>query len=107
MVSKRKAAPFAIAVLILAPLVAAGGAQAPQTPTKAVQLTGLAGVSKNTKGSLTVENGALRFAHSGKSFDLPQTSMRDVITGDDSQRVVRGTIGTLSMFCLLYTSRCV
>ena len=24
--------------------------------------------------------------------------MRDVVTGDDSQRVVRGTLGTLSMF---------
>ncbi len=102
MVSKRKAAPFAIAVLIMGAFVAPGGAQVPQpqtpAPTKAVQLTGLAGVSKNTKGSLTVENGTLRFAHSGKSFDLPQTSMRDVVTGDDSQRVIRGTIGTLSMF---------
>jgi hypothetical protein len=99
-VSKRKAAPFAIAVLVVGAFVAAGRAQVPQTqaPTKAVQLTGLAGVSNNTKGSLTVENGALRFAHSGKSFDLPQSSMRDVVTGDDSQRVIRGTIGTLSMF---------
>ncbi len=100
MLSKRKAAPFAIAVLILGALVATGGAQAPQTPApvKAVQLTGLTGVSKNTKGSLTVENGTLRFAYSGKSVDLPPTSMRDVVTGDDSQRVVRGTLGTLSMF---------
>ena len=48
LLSKRKAAPFAIAVLILGALVATGGAQAPQTPApvKAVQLTGLTGVSK-------------------------------------------------------------
>jgi hypothetical protein len=100
LVSKRKAAPFAIAVLIVSAFVATRGAQVPQTqtPVKAVELTCLAGASKNTKGSLTVENGALRFAHSGKSFDLPPASMRDVVTGDDSQRVVRGTIGTLSMF---------
>ena len=102
MVSKRKAAPLAIAVLIVGAFVAGGEAQAPQTQTqpavKAVQLTGLAGVSKNTKGNLTVENGTLRFAHSGKSLTWPPTSMRDVVTGDDSQRVIRGTLGTLSMF---------
>ncbi len=74
MASHRKAAPFAIAVLIMAAFVATGRAQAPQAqtqpPVKAVQLTGLARVSNNTKGTLTVENGALRFAYSGKSFDL-------------------------------------
>ena len=100
MVSKRKAAPFAIAILIMGAFVATCEAQAPQTetPVKAMQLMGLAGVGSKTKGSLTVDNGALRFAYSGKSFDLAPTSMRDVVTGDDSQRVIRGTIGTLSMF---------
>ena len=100
MVSKRKAAPFAIAILIMGAFVATGEAQAPQTetPVKAMQLMGLAGVGNKTKGSLTVDTGALRFAYSGKSFDLAPTSMRDVVTGDDSQRVIRGTIGTLSMF---------
>jgi len=100
LVSKRKAAPFAIAILIMGAFVATGEAQAPQTetPVKAMQLMGLAGVGNKTKGSLTVDTGALRFAYSGKSFDLAPTSMRDVVTGDDSQRVIRGTIGTLSMF---------
>jgi len=100
LVSKRKAAPFAIAILIMGAFVATCEAQAPQTetPVKAMQLMGLAGVGSKTKGSLTVDNGALRFAYSGKSFDLAPTSMRDVVTGDDSQRVIRGTIGTLSMF---------
>ena len=87
---------FAIPVLVAGSLVAAGGDQGPQTPTKAVQLTGLTGVKDNTKGSLTIETGTLRFRHSSMTSDVVATSMQDVVTGDDSQRMIGGTLGTLS-----------
>ena len=63
-----------------------------------MEITGLVGVKDNTKGSLVVENGNLRFMHSNNASELASTSMQDVITGSDSQRVIRGTLGTLSRF---------
>jgi hypothetical protein len=89
---------FAIPILMTGLLVSASNAQQPQTPTKVMQLTGLVSVRNNTQGSLMVQNGNLRFAHSRSTSDLAPGSMDDVITGNDSQRVIRGTAGTLSMF---------
>ena len=97
MASTRKIVPFVIPVVLLTLLISSGNAQQPP-PVKAVQLTGLVGVKDNTKGTLTVESGELHFVHSKASSDLAPKSMQDVVTGSDSQRVVGGTVGTLSMF---------
>ena len=91
-----KVLPFVIPLLLAAFFVPPGYAQ--QQPTKAVELMGLPGVKSNAKGFLTVENGNLQFTHSKSTTDLPAKSMQDVITGSDSQRVIGGTVGTLSMF---------
>ncbi len=69
-----------------------------QPPSKGTALVGLAGVKENTAGTLTVEGGKLCFAHPGGTTDIAAAEMEDVVTGDDSQRMIRGTIGTLSMF---------
>ena len=69
-----------------------------QTPIKAVELVGLAGIKDNAEGALTIEDGKLRFSHSRKTAEIAVTAMEDVITGAESQRVIRGTVGTLSMF---------
>jgi hypothetical protein len=87
-----------IAVTLVSLLAAPGNAQQQPTQTKAVELTGLVGVKHNTQGSLTVENGNLRFIYSSGTSDLAPRTMQDVVTGNDSQRVIRGTVGTLSMF---------
>ena len=97
MASNLKVVLFAIPLLIAGQLVSVGDAQQEPKPTKAVQLTGLIGVKNNSKGTLTVENN-LRFTHSNTSSDLPPSSIEDVVTGSDSQRVIRGTLGTLSRF---------
>jgi hypothetical protein len=97
-VSRVKVVLFAMPILMASQLVSAGNAQQQQTPTKAVQLTGLVGVKDSTEGSLTIENGNLRFTHSKSNSDLAPSSMQDVVTGNDSQRVIRGSLGTLSMF---------
>jgi len=72
--------------------------QPPPAPAsiEAVQVIGLAGVKQNTKGSLKVENGSLTFASSKKTCEVPAASIQDVVTGADSQRVIGGTVGTLS-----------
>jgi hypothetical protein len=72
-------------------------AQQPDTGTKVMQVTGFAGVKANAKGSLTTENGNLQFDDSKAKVSVPIHSVEDVITGNDSQRVFRGTIGTLTM----------
>jgi hypothetical protein len=73
-------------------------AQQPAAGTKVVQITGLAGVKANAKGTLTLENGSIQFANSKAKVSVPIHSVEDVITGNDSQRVFRGTIGALTMF---------
>jgi hypothetical protein len=84
--------------LVLSPFIVASNAQQPAAPTKVVQITGLTGVKNRTKGSLAIEGGNLRFAHAQAKVDLAATSVQDVVTGNDSQRLVHGTLGTLTMF---------
>jgi hypothetical protein len=72
-------------------------AQQPPTTAagnKVVQVTGLTGV----KGILSVESGNLQFADSKSKVSVPLQSVEDVVTDNDSQRVFRGTFGTLTMF---------
>jgi hypothetical protein len=84
-------------LLMMSPFVLAGQAQQ-AAPTKVVQIMGLTGVKNNTKGSLAIEGGNLRFAHGPAKVDLAATSVQDVVTGNDSQRLIHGTLGTLTMF---------
>lgn len=67
-------------------------------PTKITVIKGLAGVKDNTQGTLVIGNGSMHFAHEAIKADVPTHSIEDVVTGDDSQRVIRGTLGTLSWF---------
>jgi hypothetical protein len=77
--------------------VSVAQAQQAQTLTQAVQLIGLAGLNKNTKGNLTIINGTLRFIHSKGNADVAATSIENVVTGTDSQRLIGGTLGTLTL----------
>jgi hypothetical protein len=61
-----------------------------------MQLIGLAGLNENTKGNLTVINGTLRFIHSKGNADVGAISIENVVTGTDSQRMIGGTVGTLT-----------
>jgi hypothetical protein len=89
------------ALIFLTGLLAAtafpSAAQQPATGTKAVQVTGLTGVKPNAKGNLASANGNLEFEHDKAKVTVPIHSVEDVITGADSQRVFRGTLGTLTM----------
>jgi hypothetical protein len=94
--SMRRAIIFPVAILGFAALPSV--AQQPAAGNKAVQITGLVGVKANARGNLTLENGSLQFATSGAKVSVPIHSVEDVITDNDSQRVFRGTLGTLTMF---------
>ena len=69
-----------------------------QTPTKSTAIIGLGGVKEKTAGTLNVKDGKLCFVHSGNKSQIPAAAIADVVTSEDSQRVIRGTLGTLSMF---------
>ncbi len=96
-------APRHTAVLVSVALLFAGietgigNAQETPAPVKAVQLIGLTGVKQNAKGTLKVENGNLQFVHGKAKSDVNAASIQDVVTGDDTQRSVGGTVGVMSM----------
>jgi len=103
MIWQRKSAFLVKCILAMAAtavLGASGFAQQPtaDAPLKVVVVKGLAGVKDNTKGTLVIGDGSMHFAHEGVKSDLATHSIEDVVTGDDSQRVIRGTVGTLSWF---------
>ena len=80
--------------------VSVSPAQQPAATTpasiEAVQVIGLACVKQNTKGNLKVESGSLTFASSKNTCQVPAASIQDVVTAADSQRVIGGTVGTIS-----------
>lgn len=59
---------------------------------------GLEGIKHNAKGKVTISKDALDFATGPTKSDLSIASIQDVLTGADSQRLVGGTLGTLTMF---------
>jgi hypothetical protein len=76
-------------------------AAAPQkTPAvfHAVEVIGLGNIKHDQKGKVTLANGNLQFTSGTDKSEVPIASIEDVLTGTDSQRVVRGVLGTLSMF---------
>ena len=91
----RRATVFLVGILGFTALPSV--AQQPAAGNKAVQVTGLVGVKANASGNLTLENGNLQFASSAAKVSVPIHSVVDVITENDSQRVFRGTFGTMTM----------
>ncbi|HTR45960.1 MAG TPA: hypothetical protein VMM16_01050 [Verrucomicrobiae bacterium] len=92
-----------LSLLLLPAIVAvsAGMAQAQEkqvTQFKVVHVIGLEAIQHNTKGKVTVSKDALTFATGPTRSDLPIAGIQDVLTGADSQRLIHGSLGTLTMF---------
>jgi hypothetical protein len=97
MILKSKSVLVAVVSFFIGLVIPVGSAQQVSGPVKVVQLTGLAGVKDNAKGTLSVENGQLHFVHGKASSDVSASSIQDVVTAADSQKAVGGTIGLMSM----------
>jgi hypothetical protein len=97
MTPRRTTVLIAFVLLFAGMVTSIGNAQETQLPMKAVQLIGLTGVKQNAKGTLKVENGNLQFVHGKTNADINAASIQDVVTGDDTQRSVGGTVGVMSM----------
>lgn len=65
---------------------------------KVVHVIGLEGIKHSAKGKVTVSKDALEFANGPTKSDVSIASIQDVLTGADSQRMIGGTLGTLTMF---------
>lgn len=97
MAPRRTAVLVSVALLFARIETSIGNAQETSAPVKAVQLIGLTDVKQNAKGTLKVENGNLQFVHGKTNADITAASIQDVVTGDDTQRSVGGTVGVMSM----------
>ena len=73
-------------------------AQQTANSVNVVQVIGLSGIKEHAKGTLTVENGNLKFVHSKIKAFVATTAIQDVVTGNDSQRMIHGFVGTLTTF---------
>jgi hypothetical protein len=88
------------AMLVLAWTASAGLARAQQPAMasfKVKQVIGLEAIKHNTTGQVTVSKEALTFSVGPTKSDLPIAEIQDVLTGADSQRMIGGTLGTISM----------
>ena len=85
-------------IVTLSAFVPASRAQQSAKATKVKQVTGLVAVNNNTGGSLSVDGANLHFTSDQGKADVPANAVEDVITGNDSQRLIHGTLGTLTMF---------
>jgi len=65
---------------------------------KVVHVIGLEGIKRNAKGKVSVSTNGLEFASGATKSDLSITSIQDALTGADSQRLIGGTLGTLTIF---------
>lgn len=85
-------------VLLFSALAGPSLAQRAADGVNVVQVVGLIGVKEHAKGMLTVENGNLQFVHSKAKAVVSTSAIQDVVTGNDSQRMIHGFVGTLTMF---------
>lgn len=85
-------------LLLFTALLVPSFAQQAADRVNVVQVVGLSGVKEHAKGTITVENGNLQFVHSKAKAVVATTVIQDVVTGNDSQRMIHGFVGTLTMF---------
>lgn len=77
---------------------------APSGPPKVVSVLGLENVKWNSTGTLAVQDDKLQFKSAKAQAEINTTSIRDVLTAEDSQRMLRGTVGTVTTIAAPYGS---
>ena len=91
--------PWRLTVIVLfaASVMPQSIAQQTAVSTDAVQIMGMTGIKNDSKGRLEITEGTLSFKSAKSSAAVPVACIDDVVTGRDSERVLRGPVGTLSM----------
>ena len=91
-----RTAALPILVLLISATLSQAGEPTTTFSTEAVQIIGFGDIRNNTKGTLEMKDGALHFASSKGSFAVNANNIQDVVTGNDTQRAIGGTLGTIS-----------
>lgn len=95
----RSGSVLPIFVLITFAAVARAGEPVSTTgSTEAVQVIGFGDIKKKTKGTLELKDGVLHFTSGKQSFHVRGDLIHEVVTGNDTQRAIGGTVGTISEF---------
>jgi hypothetical protein len=68
------------------------------TSFKVVHVIGMQSIQHNAKGKVTVGKDSMEFVNGPTKSDLAISGIEDVQTGEDSQRMIHGTLGTITMF---------
>jgi hypothetical protein len=92
---------FAVPALLwlsLPPQARAQQAAKPASPTHVTSVLGFEDLKKKERCQLEISATAIRLKGSKSTVELAPSSIEDVLTGDDSARLVGGFLGTLTMF---------
>jgi len=90
---------IAILLAVCALALAAAAQQPPDPGMKVQHVLGFETLKNGAKGKLVIEGDQLKFqSNGGGSSQLPLGAIDNIITGDDSRRLVGGAIGFMSMF---------
>lgn len=87
-----------VSAATVAPVLVLGQQPANPTPNRVVSVMGFEDIKKNEKCELEVSASSIRLKGKKSTVDLAASSIEDVLTGDDSARLVGGFIGTLTSF---------
>lgn len=91
---------FLCALLLFAAMAGPANLRAQEksiTSFNVKHVIGLEAIKHNAKGQVTISKDALTFASGPTRSDLRIAGIEDVQTGADSQRIIGGTLGTLTM----------
>jgi hypothetical protein len=99
----RSYAPRIALTLLAASLLAAPALpqQQPQppkpVPKQVVSVMGFEDIKKNERCGIDVSSGSVRLKSKTSTVEVPMSSIEDVLTGEDSARMIGGFIGTLTI----------
>lgn len=80
------------------PSFAQEASTSPRSFPQTKMVLGLEGVNRNATGTLAAENGSLVFTKGKKKVEVSAASISEVLTGKDTERMIGGTVGTMTMF---------
>jgi hypothetical protein len=100
--SRLYAPRIALTVLVGCAIPAVTAAQQPQAPKPApkrvVSVMGFEDIKRNEKCDIDVGASSVRLKGKTSTVEVSTSSIEDVLTGDDSARLIGGFVGTLTSF---------
>ena len=87
-----------VALSVCAALAPPSSAQRAAPVSGVAQLIGLTGIQQHATGSLSIDHGNLQFLNIKAKANVAVASIQDIVTGNDSQHLIRRTLRVLTTF---------